>query len=165
MTRRNLALVSNAQTSPVCEATVSGPASSSTAESLPRWKRTFQSVARLFTVARQTATALLDLVALSQIRIAKEIIATVPRVMEALFGDDFEYTEGEWCAICDDVHEIGTNCPRALIGLCVDCHTWKPLDRFGNCNAGHTSVTKRRPMYPSTYLRELNSYYETPKRS
>jgi hypothetical protein len=156
MTRVRLHLVPNAQASPVCEATVPGPTSSSSA--IPsRWNRTFQPVARLLTVARQRAASFLDLVALSQIRLAKEIVAKVPSVMETLFGDDFEYFEGEWCAVCADVHPAGTNCPRALIGVCEDCNDWRDLDRFGMCPVGHKSISKRTQKHQSTYMRNLTS--------
>ena len=56
-----------------------------------------------------------------------------------------EFTIGDFCEICDDVHAAGELCPRAMIGKCLGCDgRWRPLDRFGNCISGHRGIVERR---------------------
>ena len=65
------------------------------------------------------------------------------------FGE-MEFVIGDFCAVCNDVHEPGARCPRALIGRCIDCAKWRALDRFGNCGVCNSrSITSRRLRYPN----------------
>jgi hypothetical protein len=75
-----------------------------------------------------------------------------------LFGE-VEWTVGDFCAICDDVHAGGVKCIRAMLGRCIDCGTrgmgrWRSLDRFGNCSScGSSSVVNRMLRYPNARKR------------
>lgn len=72
------------------------------------------------------------------------------------FFGPVEFTTGYFCNHCDDVHEEGMRCPRALMGHCLDCRRWRPLDHYGNCPCGSRSVTQRRLRYPDARKRLIN---------
>lgn len=68
-----------------------------------------------------------------------------------VFGE-VEFTIGNYCETCQDVHADGVKCPRAMIGRCLDCGRWRALDRFGNCaKYGHHSITSRRLRWPNAH--------------
>lgn len=51
------------------------------------------------------------------------------------------------CGICDEVHQAGERCARAMIGVCSGycADRWRRLDRWGNCEVCKSgSITNRR---------------------
>lgn len=66
------------------------------------------------------------------------------RLFTRIFGDGNEIVLGDFCAMCNDVHENPNDCTRALTGWCCDCLRYQGLDHFGRCGqCGSQSVTSR----------------------
>ena len=61
-----------------------------------------------------------------------------------IFGP-VEFTSGWLCDDCQDVHEDGECCPRAMTATCVQCDDVVRVSRYGNCVVcGSQSVVDRR---------------------
>ena len=93
-------------------------------------------------------SAPLDRWATAASRLSSTLRDRVASWLREVFGE-VEFTLGDYCTICDDVHATGAQCPRAMLGPCLDCgNRWRALDRFGNCaTCGSASIVKRRLRY------------------
>lgn len=46
---------------------------------------------------------------------------------------EWQYVEGRWCTNCDNVHAEEEKCPRELKRWCMDCSSFRILDRYFRC--------------------------------
>ena len=69
------------------------------------------------------------------------------RFLELLDAPTVEMGDNH-CRQCNAVYDGQHECPKQLVGFCVDCRRSRLLDRFGNCTAcASSSVTARSFLY------------------
>jgi hypothetical protein len=101
--------------------------------------------------------------ALSWLSAARSIITAPLAFARKFFGleaDDFLFVIGRRrgyrpnCELCEDVHDIGEQCPRLLVADCPVCLRVVQLDRFGHCvRGGRNHAVANRRAAPKRYLR------------